>query len=344
MDRKYADFAIDKTVSLLAVDSPTGYTSKVAAMIKDEFSDLGCEAFITNKGGIAAVVSEGDANDTLLIEAHADTLGGVVCDITSEGRLKISPLGGLKAANCEAHNCRIITLDEQVYTGTIQLHNPSSHVNTEYADTARNFDTVEVIIDEDVKNRDDVLSLGITNGAFVCPDPCTVVTTSGYIKSRFLDDKLSVGIILALAKYIKENGVKTKRRIAVHITVYEEVGHGAAACPFEGVTEALSVDMGCVGDGIECTEKQVSICSKDSGGPYNFDMVKRLVAAAKKTGADYAVDVYPRYGSDAEATLRAGYDIRHGLIGAGVFASHGYERSHAEGAFNTLKLLSDFIE
>ena len=121
------------------------------------------------------------------------------------------------------------------------------------------------------------------------------------------------------------------------------VGHGGSASVPAGVTEAISVDMGCVGNGLKCTERQVSICAKDSGGPYSYQVVGKLIEAAKAEGADYAVDVYPHYGSDVEATLRAGYDIRHGLIGAGVYASHGYERSHVDGVYNTLKVLKGYL-
>ena len=71
--------------------------------------------------------------------------------------------------------------------------------------------------------------------------------------------------------------------------------------------------------------------------------MSRLIEAAKSAGADYAVDVYPHYGSDVEATLSAGSDIRHGLIGPGVYASHGYERSHLDGVYNTLALLTSFL-
>ena len=180
------------------------------------------------------------------------------------------------------------------------------------------------------------------NGDIVAFDTRTVVTDSGYIKSRFLDDKLSVAAILGFAKLLKDENITPERKIYLHITVYEEVGHGAAAVPFEGITEVLSVDMGCIGDGLSCTEKQVSICAKDSGGPYNYEMTARLIDAAEKTGASYAVDIYPHYGSDAEATLRAGHDFRHGLIGPGVYSSHGYERSHTDGVMNTIKLLVGF--
>jgi len=200
-----------------------------------------------------------------------------------------------------------------------------------------------VLLDEDVKSADDTRKLGIEVGDIVAFDPRTRITDSGYIKSRFLDDKLSVGILLGFAKYLKDTGATLARKVYVHVTVYEEVGHGGAGSVPIGVTEAISVDMGCVGDGLQCTEKQVSICAKDSGGPYSYEVVGKLIAAAKKEEADYAVDVYPHYGSDVEATLSAGSDIRHGLIGAGVYASHGYERSHIDGVWNTLKVLKGYL-
>ena len=199
-----------------------------------------------------------------------------------------------------------------------------------------------MVLDENVTSAADTRALGIEVGDIVCFDPRTRRTESGYLKSRFLDDKLSVGILLGYAKYLSDNHITPKRRVYVHITVYEEVGHGGSGSVPAGVTEAISVDMGCVGDGLQCTERQVSICAKDSGGPYSYEVVGNLIAAAKKAGADYAVDVYPYYGSDVEATLRGGYDIRHGLIGAGVYASHGYERSHIDGVLNTLKLLKAY--
>ena len=178
----------------------------------------------------------------------------------------------------------------------------------------------------------------------VCFDPRTRVTASGYIKSRFLDDKLSVGILLGLGRYLRDRDVSLRRKVYAHITVYEEVGHGGSASVPAGVTEAVSVDMGCVGEGLRCTERQVSICAKDSRGPYSYELTGKLIEAAKKEGADYAVDVYPHYGSDVESTLSAGYDLRHGLIGAGVYASHGYERSHLDGVWNTLKVLKGYLE
>ena len=342
--KSYADFSWEKTAALLAIDSPSGFTDAAAKWVCAEFQLMGFNASITTKGGVLVDLGGADSGDALLLEAHTDTLGGMVCQVKGDGSLKLTNLGGMSPNNAEAENVRIYTRGGKVYEGTCQLHDPSVHVNGSYADTKRTWDTVEVILDEDVHTAADTRALGIEVGDIVCFDPRTRRTASGYLKSRFLDDKLSVGILMGFARYLKDNGITPARRVYAHITVYEEVGHGGCASVPEGVTEAISVDMGCVGDGLSCTERQVSICAKDSGGPYSYSVVGKLIDAAKRTGADYAVDVYPHYGSDVEATLRSGFDIRHGLIGAGVFASHGYERSHIDGVHNTLKVLCGYLD
>ena len=344
INRSYAEYAWEQAASLLAIDSPSGFTHNAARWVKDAFQSLGFTANITTKGGVLIDLGGLDAADGLLLEAHTDTLGGMVAQIKSNGRLRITPLGGMRPENGEAENVRVYTRDGRIIEGTLQLCNASVHVNPDYKDAKRSFDNTEVVLYEDVASAEDARKLGLEVGDMVCFDPRTCRTASGYLKSRFLDDKLSVGILLGFAKYLADNQITLKRRTYIHVTVYEEVGHGGSASVPQGLTEGISVDMGCVGDGLGCTEKMVSICAKDSGGPYSYEVVGKLIDAAKKTGADYAVDVYPFYGSDVEATLRAGHDIRHGLIGAGVYASHGYERSHLDGVYNTLKVLSGYLE
>lgn len=169
------------------------------------------------------------------------------------------------------------------------------------------------------------------------------MTETGYIKSRFLDDKLSAAILMGYAKYLKDTGKVPDRKVYQYFTVFEEIGHGASASVPDDVTDVISVDMGCVGEGIACTEKEVSICAKDSGGPYHYDLTTELVKTARDYGISYAVDVYPFYTSDVEATLKSGYDVRHALIGPGVYASHGYERSHVDGMMNTFRLLNAYL-
>ena len=344
MNYEYAKYATEKAKELLSIDSPTGFTDRAADWVQNAFTALGFSARRTVKGGVLVDFGGEKGEGGLILMAHTDTLGGMVAEVKANGRLRIVPLGGLSPQNIETENVRVYTRDGRVIEGTCQLINASTHVNGKFGSEPRSFDTLEIVLDEPVTTAEEARGYGIETGDPVCFEPRTRVTASGYIKSRFLDDKLSVGILLGLGKYLKDTGEKLSRPVYAHITVYEEVGHGASASIPEGVTEALSVDMGCVGEGLRCTERQVSICAKDSGGPYSYDMVGKLIAAAKKEGADYAVDLYPHYGSDVEASLKGGFDIRHGLIGPGVYASHGYERSHLDGVCSTLKLLKGFLD
>ena len=274
MEQKYAEYAVQKAAELLAIDSPTGFTDQAAAWVLDTFGALGFDAKKTAKGGVLVDLG-GDASDegALLLQAHTDTLGAMVAEVKANGRLRVTNLGGMRAENGETENVRVYTRAGKVYEGTLQLCNASVHVNGDYGKTDRTFDTTEILLDETVSSAEETRALGIETGDIVCFDPRTRVTASGYIKSRFLDDKLSVGILLGFAKYLRDEGKQLQRRTFVHVTVYEEVGHGGAASVPAGVTESISVDMGCVGDGLACTERQVSICAKDSGGPYSYEVV-----------------------------------------------------------------------
>ena len=341
--KRYTDYAVQQAVDLLAIDSPSGYTAAAEEHLLRVFRELGYAPMHTVKGGILVDLGGKDAENGLLLEAHCDTLGAMVAEVKGNGRLRVQPLGALPSVMANTETCRVVTKFDGTYEGTFQLCNASVHVNGDLRTTVFSYDNTEVVLDELVSSADEAKALGIGVGDIVCFNPRTCVTEKGYIKSRFLDDKLSAGILIALARYLKDEGLTPARRTYLHFTVYEEVGHGGAGSVPAGVTEAISVDMGCVGEGLSCTERQVSICAKDSGGPYSYEVVKNLIAAAKAEGADYAVDVYPHYGSDVEATLSAGWDLRHGLIGPGVYASHGYERSHKDGVENTLKVLVGYL-
>ena len=342
--KKYTDYAVEQAVKLLSIDSPTGYTAEAENWLLETFREMGYDPIHTVKGGVLVDLGGRDADNGLLLEAHCDTLGAMVAEVKASGRLRVLPLGGLPTVMANTENVRVVTKFNGSYEGAFQLCNASTHVNGELRKTVPDYDNTEVVLDELVSSADEVRALGIGVGDIVCFDPRTRVTEKGFIKSRFLDDKLSAGILIGLAKYLKDEGLVPARRLYLHFTVYEEVGHGGAGSVPAGVTEAISVDMGCVGDGLQCTERQVSICAKDSGGPYSYEIVKKLIAAARAQEADYAVDIYPHYGSDVEATLGAGWDIRHGLIGPGVYASHGYERSHKDGVENTLKVLVGYLK
>lgn len=335
------EFILDELKTLMSIDSPSGFTRRAAEYTMEELSKLGYKPEMTKKGCVLCCL--GGEGDPVVFSSHLDTLGGMVASVKSNGRLKLTRIGGMNPNNAECENARVYTRDGKVYEGCFQMNDPSVHVNGDYSTQKRDWDGMELVLDEKVFSADDTKKLGIATGDYVCFDPRTVITKSGYIKSRFLDDKLSVAILLGLAKQIHDEKLVLSRKVYIYITVYEEVGHGCSSGIPADANEIISVDMGCVGDGLECKEHQVSICVKDSHGPYNYEVTNRLITLAKQHELDYALDVYPFYGSDADAALDAGYDLRHGLIGAGVYASHGYERSHVDGVLNTIRLVKAYI-
>lgn len=339
---KYVELALKYLKELTAIPSPSGFARDAGKYCFDELEKMGYSPVLTSKGGVLCELGGNDKENSLLLTGHVDTLGGMVKEIKSNGRLRISPIGGLQPHNTEGENCKIITRFGKTYDGTLQLDEPSVHVNREYAKEERSFDNMEIVIDEKVKTKEDTKALLIDAGDYVCFDPRTTVTESGYIKSRFLDDKLSVAMLLSFAKQLKDEKKPPKRHTTLHITVYEEVGHGGSSIP-SGISEVLGVDMGCVGGALSCDEHMVSICAKDSSSPSDYDVTTNLIKVAKENNISYAVDVYPFYGSDVDAALHAGFDFKHGLIGAGVYASHGYERSHKDGVENTLKLIHAYV-
>lgn len=326
--------------SILTIPSPTGYTNKIMDYIKEELHLLSIPYTTTNKGAVIVTIKGKDDNYQRTFSAHVDTLGAMVKGLKSNGALSIVPVGGFMMNSVEGENCTIETLDGKTYTGTIQTIKPSVHISGQDArELKRTPENMEVVLDEKVSSKDDIESLGINVGDFVCFDARTTFTEKEFIKSRHLDDKASVGILLYAIKYITENNIELPHTTNFFISSYEEVGHGAAAAIPENTKEFISVDMGAPGLDQNSSEYSVCICAKDSSGPYDLDLRKKLVDTCKKNNIDYKIDIYPFYGSDASAALGAGWDIRAGLIGPGVFASHAYERTHMDAVIATLDLV-----
>ena len=285
------EYVLEQLKNLLAIDSPSGYTKEVTDYLLNEFEKLGVPAYRTVKGGVIADLGGEDADNAVFVESHVDTLGAMVSQIKSNGCLEISPVGGIDANSAEGETVRIRTRDGRIYDGTCQLCNASVHVNGKYAETKRTYDVMEIVVDEKTSSKEETEKLGIMTGDFVCFEPRTTITKSGYIKSRFLDDKLSTAMLLGYAKHIKEDGVTPKRRIYLHMTVFEEVGHGGSASIPDGVTEVLSVDMGCVGDGLACKEHHLFgyVFSTYRTAPDSGDMMARQIFYNKEFAAqDFA--------------------------------------------------------
>ena len=336
------DRLMDAARRLLAVDSPSGFTHNAVETAEHMARLAGYETRRTNKGNLIIDVPGREGGKEIGLCAHIDTLGLMVRSLTGDGMLKITKVGGPLLPTLDGEYCRIYTRGGKVYTGTILSLSPAVHVFEDAATRPREEKELAVRIDEKVKGREDVEALGIAPGDFVCFDPKTEVTDSGFLKSRFIDDKGSAACLLTMLDLAAEQGLKPRYHTQVCLTVHEEVGHGGATLPV--VDELLAVDMGCVGDDLSCTEYQVSICAKDSNGPYDYGMVSRLVELARNNGVDYAVDIYPRYGSDVAVAWCAGMDARGALIGPGVHASHGMERTHFDGMKATIDLVGLYLD
>lgn len=323
---------------IFLTDSPSGYDVEVNKVIINILLKLGYEYEVLNKNTIVVKVEGHDNSKIVATSAHADTLGLMVRSINSDGTLNVTNVGGPLAPTLDGEYCKIQTRFDSSYTGTILSKSPSVHVYPDSKSMPRDFEHLIVRIDEVVKNKEDVLKLGINNGDYVFVDPKTTITKSNYLKSRFIDDKASVCLLLGVLKELKEKKVKPHYMTYFYFVHQEEVGHGASALA-KNISEFVTCDMGCVGLDLAGNEEACSIAAKDSGGPYSYELTNKLIKLAKENNINYVVDIFPFYGSDVGAAWRAGIDCQGALIGPGVAASHGMERTHLKAIDETMKLL-----
>jgi putative aminopeptidase FrvX len=324
---------------LVNIDSPTGYTTNACKFIFDELTNIGYRPAYTNKGAVRC--SLGD-NPTLAIAAHVDTLGAIVSGIKSNGTLNFSPLGGLLLTSAEGEYVNVITLKGKTYTGTLLFNNPSAHANKNRETTHRDSENMHIRLDEEVYSKDDVKKLGIGIGDIIAFEPRYREYENGFIKSRFMDNKAGCFVLFEIARYCKQKNIKPA--VELFFSNYEEVGHGGTVGYSDTINELLVIDMGVLGDACEGNEVKCSICAKDSSGPYDYDFRKKLVELAEVNNIPFEVDIYPYYGSDGSAALRAGKDYKVALIGPGIAASHGVERAHKKGIQATVDLCIKYIE
>ncbi|WP_232230127.1 M42 family metallopeptidase [Bacillus sp. J37] len=328
---------------LVEIPSPSGNTEKVISFVESYLKDFQVKMKRNHKGGLIVTIPGIIDSQHRMLTAHVDTLGAIVKDIKSDRRLMIDLIGGFNYNSIEGEYCQIETSNGQVYTGTILMHQTSVHVYKEAGKLERNQKNMEVRIDERVHNAQDVRELGIEVGDFISFDPRVEITTSGFIKSRHLDDKASVALLLDLIKKISVESIELPYTTHFLISNNEEIGYGGNSNIPNETIEYLAVDMGAIGDGQATDEYTVSICAKDSSGPYHYGLRKKLVELAKQHNIEYKVDIYPYYGSDASAAIRSGHDLVHGLIGPGIDASHAFERTHTTSLEHTAKLLYCYV-
>ena len=325
------------------IPSPGGYTHNIIKIAQEEFDELGIKSKLANKGALIATIPGKNDDEQITISAHVDTLGLIVKEITKDGKLKFHKIGGGALSAIEGENCYIIDSYEKKYRGSILPRCASSHIYGKAAyNTVRDEDNMLVRIDEKVNTKEDVLKLGIRVGDFIYLDTRTEFTKNGFIKSRYIDNKIAVAIVFAICKYLKGNNIIPKYTINFFLSNYEEIGHGICAIP-KKTKEFIAIDIGIVGEGQESDEYSVSIAAKDYSSPYDFQLRNKFVDIAIKNDIYYKVDVFNYYRSDATQAVNSGFDVNFACIGPGTDASHHYERTHIEAVKNTYKLLMFYI-
>ncbi|QQK07897.1 M42 family metallopeptidase [Miniphocaeibacter halophilus] len=337
------DYLTDFLKNLLQTPSPTGDTEKAIKLVEEEFNKIGLKNYKTIKGALIGTIP-GKKKEAITFSGHVDTLGLMVKEIKSNGRLKVTKLGGYSLSTIEGNYVKIITSENKEYSGTVMFEHQSVHVYDDVNSAERTLNNIEIRIDELVKSKEDVEKLGIQVGDFIYLNPNVEIFENGFIKSRHLDDKAGIAAMLGIANYFIENKITPEYTVNFFVSNYEEVGHGSSAGLPENTEYFIAVDMAAIGDTQTSEETSTTICVKDGSGPYDLETRRILEQVAKERKLDYKIDIYINYGSDASAALRAGYDFKVGLIGPGVDASHAFERTHIKGITNTIELGIGFVE
>jgi putative aminopeptidase FrvX len=203
---------------------------------------------------------------------------------------------------------------------------------------------LELRIDADIHNEQQALAHDIRVGDFIAFDPQPEILETGYVVSRYLDDKAGVAAVLSALKAVREAGVDIHRNCHLVFTLTEEVGSGARAVIQSDVSEVIGIDIGPVAPEQCSRETCVTIPLMDSAGPHDFHLTHRLLALCEQHGIPCQRDVFPFYHSDAGAAVSAGHDVRTALICFGVDASHGYERTHLSSLTNMAQLLTVYMQ
>jgi putative aminopeptidase FrvX len=337
-------FLIKFLVDLLNTPSPAGLADPAVMFTEQTLRSFPQLEFSHTRKGALVVHWEGAKEDSpRALTAHVDTLGAMVKEIKTNGRLKISKVGGLQLNGAESEGCWVITNSGEKVRGALLFEKASVHVHGSLvSETKRSEENMEVRLDARSNSVEETRALGLQVGDFICFDP-RVEVTNGFVRSRFLDDKAGVAAIVASIKALHDAGLKPAQSVYFHFSNYEEVGHGGSSGIPHNVHELLTVDMAAVGEGQTSDEYNTTLCVKDSGGPYHHGLSQKLRMLAAQYGIPYKTDIYPYYGSDGEAFLRAGGDVAVALIGPGVDSSHNYERTHTDALVATANWISAYM-
>ena len=327
---------------IVSVPSPVSYYVQMNPVMEQLAAELGCAVTFDHKKTAYITLDGQDNSRTVLVGAHLDTLGMVVRCIDANGMIRTRALGGVNYASLEGETVTVHTRDGRSYTGLMACQSHSVHVFDDARTVERNETTMMVILDQPVSSKADVNALGIRHGDIISVDLRCQITDNGYLKSRFIDDKAAVACCFAAIKAMKEQGLKPKYRTMFAFPYSEEIGLGGTYVPAE-VSEYVAIDIGLIGPGYDGEERKVTICAKDASTPYDYELTNRLIQLAEENAIDHAVDIFYRYGTDANAALKAGNNLRAAAFGMAVYCSHGMERTHIDGLKATTDLLLAYL-
>ncbi len=336
------DFMLSCFWELVNTPSPVGYYVQMGSVIEKYAAMFGHEVTRDNKSTCYITLDGEDNSRTVMVGAHLDTIGMIVRRIDSDGMIRVRQLGGVNFHSLEGESVTVHTRDGRKYTGLMACQSHSVHVFDDARTLERDENTMMIILDEKVSSREDVTALGIRHGDVISVDPRCQITESGYLKSRFIDDKAAAACCFALLKYLEENKLKPRYRTIFAFPFSEEIGMGGTYIP-EEVSQFVAVDIGLIGPDYEGDEFSVSICAKDNAAPYDYELTSGLIRLAEKCECPHKVDIFYRYGTDANAAVRAGNNIRAAAFGMAVYCSHGMERTHREGLEATGCLLAAYV-
>jgi peptidase M42 family hydrolase len=333
------NYILNTLVTLLSIPSPSGYTDRIVHFMGQQLAALGVDFELTRRGAIRATLKGRHSSPDRAVVAHLDTLGAMVKELKSNGRITVVPIGHWNARFAEGARVTLFA-DLGTYRGSLLPLKASGHTFADEVDKQpSSWDNLEMRVDEHCYSLQDLLKLGIHVGDFIAVDAQADIMENGYIVSRHLDNKAGVAVLLGAVKAIIDSGVKLPVDCHPLFTISEEVGSGASAILHGDVAEMLTLDNGTTAPGQNSSEFGVTICMADMSGPFDYHLSHRMLQICQEYEIRHQRDIFRYYRSDSAAAVEAGNDLRTALATFGVDASHGWERIH----WNALESLTHLV-
>ncbi len=337
------DYLTEKLFEMLSIASPTGYTDHIVHYVSEELDKIGVPYELTRRGAIRATLEGELRTPDRAVVTHLDTLGAMVRELKDNGRLAIVSIGTWSPRFAEGARVRIFC-DDGFFTGTILPLKAAGHIYGDAIDTQPvSWNNLEIRVDEKATSKKELQDLGFNIGDYVAVDQAPVMTSSGFINARHLDNKAGVACKLAAIKAVKESGQALPVDCHPLFTISEEEGTGASSVLHGDVSQMVAIDNSTVGPGQNSREDTVIIAMRDRGGIYDYHLTHTMIDLCKKNKIPYVRDVFRYYQSDATSAISAGNDIRTALVCFGLDASHGYERTHIDSLLSLSKLIYHYI-